>query len=138
MKLSKTKPPRSLSFNMTPMIDIVFLLIIFFMTVSQITKTADLPIPLPRVVEGDIPGQTATVTINLDRLGNIFIGGERLSLNQALATIEKQLSKFGNDHHRMKITLRCDRNCECRHVSVILKRLANLGFQNVRSAVSNS
>jgi len=138
MKLSKTRPPSSLSFNMTPMIDIVFLLIIFFMTVSQITRTLDLPIPLPRVVDGDTPAQTATVTINLDEEGKIFIGGQSLSLDKALAGIETKLRQSGNDHRRIKIQLRCDRNCECRHVSALLERLARLGCQNVRSAVSDA
>ena len=120
------------------MIDIVFLLIIFFMTVSQITRTVDLPIPLPRVVDGDVPAQTATVTINLDQKGKIFVGGKSLTLDNALSDIETKLRKSGNDHRRIKIQLRCDRNCECRHVSALLERLADLGFQNVRSAVSDS
>ena len=37
MRLSKPRKQGQLGISMTPMIDIVFLLIIFFMTVSQIT-----------------------------------------------------------------------------------------------------
>ena len=42
MKLTRTKRNHGVTFNITPMIDIVFLLIIFFMTVSQITRVVDL------------------------------------------------------------------------------------------------
>ena len=137
MKLSKSKPPNSVSFNMTPMIDIVFLLIIFFMTVSQITRTVDIPLPLPRVTQGDSTTRTSTITINLNAEGTILIAGQPLSLKSALAAIETKLQKSGNDPRKVKIQLRCDRNCECRHVSELLESLANIGFLNVRSAVSD-
>ena len=137
MKLSKSKPQNSVTFNMTPMIDIVFLLIIFFMTVSQITRTVDIPLPLPRVTEGDVETRTSTITINLNAEGTILIAGQSLSLQNALSAIENKLKKSGNDHRKIKIQLRCDRNCECRHVSELLESLANIGFLDVRSAVSD-
>ena len=138
MKLSKHKPPSSLAFNMTPMIDIVFLLIIFFMTVSQITRTADYPLPLPRVTEGDITAKTASITINLDRKGTIIIGGQTLTREQALSTVRKALAKFDNDADRVRIQIRCDRNCPSGHVTQLFENLAKLGFTNVRSAVTDS
>ena len=138
MKLSKHRPPSSLTFNVTPMIDIVFLLIIFFMTVSQITKTADHPLPLPRVNDGDTTAQTASITINLDRQGAIIIGGQILTLEETISSIQKKLTKSGNDPAQIKIQIRCDRNCPSRHVTELFEKLASLGFTNVRSAVSNS
>ena len=137
MKLSRHKPPSSLAFNMTPMIDIVFLLIIFFMTVSQITRTVDYPLPLPRVSDGDQNSITSTITINLDREGNIIIGGQQISWTNTLTAIEKQLKKSDNNPNRIKVQIRCDRNCECRHVTKLFDGLARLGFTNVRSAVAD-
>jgi biopolymer transport protein ExbD len=137
MKLSRHKPPSSLAFNMTPMIDIVFLLIIFFMTVSQITRTVDFPLPLPRVTEGDQNSITSSITINLDLAGTLIIGGQKLSLANTLNAIENQLKKSDNNPKRIKIQIRCDRNCESRHVTKLLESLARLGFTNVRSAVAD-
>ncbi|MFK7766119.1 MAG: ExbD/TolR family protein [Mariniblastus sp.] len=138
MKLSKHKPPSSLAFNMTPMIDIVFLLIIFFMTVSQITRTVDYPLPLPRVTEGDTKTQNASITINLDQEGTMIIGGRKLSTVNTMAAIQQKLTKSGNDPSRVKVQIRVDRNCECGYVTELLENLANLGFTNVRSAVSDN
>ena len=123
---------------MTPMINIVFLLIIFFMTVSQITRTVDIPLPLPRVTEGDSKTQNASITINLDVEGTLIIGGRKLSMVNTLAAIEQKLEKSGNNPSRVKIQIRVDRNCECGHVTELLENLANLGFTNVRSAVSDN
>ena len=138
MKLSKHRAPGSVGFNMTPMIDIVFLLIIFFMTVSQITRATDHPLPLPRVTEGDLDPKSATVTINLSEKGQIIIGGNPLSLDKALSGMKNQLEKVNNDPDRIRIQIRCDRNCDCGHVSELLEQLAQLGFKQVRAAVTDS
>ena len=138
MKLNRHKPPSSLAFNMTPMIDIVFLLIIFFMTVSQITRTIDYPLALPKVSDGDQEAISSTITINLDQKGTIIVGGQTLSLKNMLSAVQNNLAKSGNDPAKIKIQIRCDRNCECRHVTALLQSLAKLGFTNVRSAVADS
>ncbi len=122
---------------MTPMIDIVFLLIIFFMTVSQITRTVDFPLPLPRVTDGNQSSVNSSITINLDREGTIIIGGQELSLANTLTAIENQLKKSDNNPQRIKIQIRCDRNCECRYVTQLFESLSKLGFTNVRSAVAD-
>ncbi|MFT7634146.1 MAG: biopolymer transport protein ExbD, partial [Mariniblastus sp.] len=93
MKLNRHKPPSSLAFNMTPMIDIVFLLIIFFMTVSQITRTADVPLPLPRVTDGESDKINASITISLDKEGTIIIGSQKLSLAKAMTMVQTNLQK---------------------------------------------
>ncbi len=137
MKLSRHKPPSSLAFNMTPMIDIVFLLIIFFMTVSQITRTIDYPLKLPYVSDGDAQAVNSSVTINLNKEGTIIIGGQEQTMENMLSAIRNNLEKSDNDPTRIKIQIRCDRQCECRHVTRLFENLANLGFTNVRSAVAD-
>lgn len=136
MRLSRNRPTSSLVFNMTPMIDIVFLLIIFFMTVSQITRTVDHPVELPRVVEGDAKSQSATVTINLSEEGAIIIAGKKMSLDATIKAMQKQLVKMDNDPQRIRIQIRCDRRCESRFVNQLINRLAGMGFKQVRCAVA--
>ena len=138
MKLSKHRLTSSIAFNMTPMIDIVFLLIIFFMTVSQITRVTDHPLALPRVTLGNLAPTTATVTINLSERGEIVIGGNQVSLADALLAMKNQLKKVANDPGQIRIQIRCDRNCECRHVSQLFTELSQLGFKQIRAAVSDS
>ena len=138
MRLSKHRPSSAIGFNMTPMIDIVFLLIIFFMTVSQITRAADHPLPLPRVNQGNLKPVTATVTINLNKEGEIYLAGNRRTLEDTLTALRRQLNTVSNDPQRIRIQIRCDRNCDCRYVNQLLKRLADLGFKHVRAAVTDS
>ena len=57
---------------MTPMIDIVFLLIVFFMTVSQISESNKELLQLPQL-EGSQDLQPSTLTVNINRAGDILV-----------------------------------------------------------------
>ena len=48
MRLCKRRRPTKVAMNMTPMIDVTFLLLIFFMTVSQVSKLNREQLELPR------------------------------------------------------------------------------------------
>ena len=136
MKLTKSRRDNSIRFNMTPLIDIVFLLIIFFMTVSQITRTVDYPIELSPVDEGAVLAEPAMVTLNLDKAGQIFVGGRRMSADSALSAIQNELENQDNDPDRIKIQLRCDRRCPSGHVNRLIIKLSQMGFTRIDTAVA--
>ena len=138
MKLTKSRPDSSISFNMTPMIDIVFLLIIFFMTVSQITRTIDHPVDLPQVPFGGSKSEPATITINLNRDGKIVVGGKTMSVENTLAAIKKKLEMQDNDPNQIKLHLRCDRNCKSRFVNRLTEKLSAMGFTQIRTAIADN
>ena len=136
MKLSKTKRDHSTGFVMTPMIDIVFLLIIFFLTVSQINRVAEHPLSLARVdgvAEKSFP---ATVTINMDSDGKIILSGEQYTLDRTARALERLLGSKANDPTQVRIELRCDRRCPAEHVNGLIRQLSDLGFSQVYAAVA--
>ncbi len=137
MKLSRKKHFHATSFNMTPMIDIVFLLIIFFMTVSQITRTVDHPIELPRVTEGDVDSQPVTITLNIDQEGAIIVAGKKLAVQDVVRVLNGRLEKMNNDPDRIRIQIRCDRNCLAGSVNRLVNQLSSMGFRKVRCAVAD-
>lgn len=137
MKLSRSRSHYELSFNMTPMIDIVFLLIIFFMTVSQITRTVDHPVELPRVIQGTSESKTATVTINLNEKGSVIVAGKTLSQQEVATALQNRLQKVDNDPDRIRIQVRCDRRCLSKYVNQLVNRLSSMGFRKVRCAVAD-
>ncbi len=136
MRLSKTKRDHSLGIDMTPMIDIVFLLIIFFMTVSQITRVVDQPMSLPNVNYGAGNPTPTTVTINIDHSGALIVSGKRFSLDRTIKTLQNKLTKSANDPSRIKIEIRCDRRCPSRFVNQLISQLSEIGFTQIRAAVS--
>lgn len=121
---------------MTPMIDIVFLLIIFFMTVSQITRIRDLPVELPSVNGGTEKSKVTNVTINVTQQGDIHIAGKQRSESDVVQVMAQLLTKYDNNPARVKIEIRYDRRCKSKTMNRLVKRLTELGFTQVMPVVA--
>ncbi|MEN8862889.1 MAG: biopolymer transporter ExbD, partial [Lentimonas sp.] len=81
-------------FPMTPMIDMVFLLLVFFMTVSTLAQ-ADrrVKLDLPESSQSDVPEDLADRgTISLDADGVIYLRAEPQSLETMQAAIKQSLA----------------------------------------------
>lgn len=107
---------------MTPMIDVTFLLLIFFMTVNQVSKMNAEALDLP-VQKGSEDQSESTIIINVDRNGLIKVSGSVLTLGQLAAIVATEIKSNGDDPSRVKITLRADRNGRCRAVNEIMTLL---------------
>ena len=86
VRLSKSQAPTStrVDMNMTPMIDIVFLLIIFFMTVSQVSESIRERLELPKLTGAEDQKRTS-LTINVDQQGQIIVSGNAITTGELLA-----------------------------------------------------
>lgn len=135
MRLSRIRQPARIGMNMTPMIDIVFLLIIFFMTVSQITQTLDEPINLAAVGPDGRPLQTVSITINLDARGQIIVAGKNYDLAELMNAVGEQIQRVDNNPNQLKILIRCDKNCPGQFVNNLNQELGKLGINRVRLSV---
>jgi biopolymer transport protein ExbD len=73
-----TRPKRpTLSIDMAPLIDVVFLLLIFFMLTSSFAPPA-VPLTLPKAASGT-PSETAKVVVSLDQAGGISISEKSIT-----------------------------------------------------------
>lgn len=79
MKFAKLKEeePRLI---ITPLIDIVFLLLIFFMLTSHFHIASGLPITLPKVTEKVHEREGQKIVIVIDRSGHTYLSGKRIEL----------------------------------------------------------
>ncbi len=137
MKLSRHRRITRLGINMTPMIDIVFLLIIFFMTVSQITHSLEHPLNLPDIEQGGRSPETISITINLDDEGRLIIAGRQYSLAEALAATQRELERSRQRPARLNILIRGDRDCPGRFVNELVQGLNELGIYQIRLSVQS-
>ncbi len=118
MKLLKNKRIYNNKINIASLIDVVFLLIIFFMTVSQITATEQLPINLPNAQNGNTPSQTnsESIIININSSGNIYLG----STSTEITELKNDLQKLNNTTN-LSVIIRCDRDLEWSKVREVIK-----------------
>src|SRR5256885_16962018 len=101
MRLSKHHRTR-LEVNMTPMIDVTFLLLIFFMTVNQVSKANREKMPLPPLA-GSQDQSDAELIINIDREGHIIISPQFMSLGELAFLISDKLREVSNDPSRLSV-----------------------------------
>jgi biopolymer transport protein ExbD len=134
MRLSKRRRSTRAEMNMTPMIDIVFLLIIFFMTVTQVSELNRERLELPKL-QGAEDQQPMTLTVNIDRDGEIVVSGNPLSVTRLLAIVSQELAKVGDDPSRLTVVLRADERGTSRTVNEIVTALARMQITRVRIAV---
>lgn len=94
MKLQLPRPKHEdIGLNLTPLIDVVFLLLIFLLVTTTFNRPAFLDIELPTLsADPSTPEQTVEVVIQVD--GTLIIDGQRwdrqITLEQALANALSQ------------------------------------------------
>lgn len=105
--------------NMTPMIDVVFLLIIFFLVATRFEEEErELPILLPEASEAmPLTSRPKELFVNIDRQGNTIIAGRRLGTDQLLATFRQAQA---NNPGRQTVIIRADRRCVWEHVVAVM------------------
>jgi biopolymer transport protein ExbD len=124
-----------LNFNMTPMIDVVFLLIIFFLVSSHLARQeVQMPLPLPTASSGERPIDAAVrrVTINVLSDGRLMFAGKPVEVEQLPERLAMARSESGDD---LEIRIRSDRTVAYQHVEPILLACARTGIWNVAFAV---
>ncbi len=135
MRLNKHRNQAETGFNMTPMIDIVFLLIIFFMTVSQITRVVDHPVELPKIEQGGQATEPIAMTINVDRAGTMIVAEQQFDMAQLLVFVGQRLNQVNNNPDQLKIRIRGDRQCQMEHINALIHELESLDIRQIRIAI---
>jgi biopolymer transport protein ExbD len=78
--------------NLTPLIDIVFLLLIFFMLTAHFVRDEGLPIELPEAVSAVSLEQKEPLEIAISSSGQVTISGERVVSELLVETVSSLLS----------------------------------------------
>ena len=139
LKLSKRQYFEPISFNMTPMIDIVFLLIIFFMTVSQLNHNAFTPVQLPIANASDDRFPPTEIVLNLNDTGQLKVNNATIEPDEIEDFLRQEKLRLqlqqGSNEKTPRVRLRCDANCSTTHVNSIFQKLSSVGFDAVVVAV---
>lgn len=114
----KTQQDEHPTLNLTPMIDVVFLLIIFFMVATKFSeRERDIELELPEVAAASAltsaPKQRV-VTVSAE--GNVALDGENISLGRLTSTLASARQEYPN----ISVVIRGDAACPFQHVAATL------------------
>lgn len=80
----------SIDINLTPLIDVVFLLLIFFMVSTTFSQNSELQIELPEATAETQEKLPDVIEIAIDKKGQYFVEGKEL-LNTSVDTLKRAL-----------------------------------------------
>jgi biopolymer transport protein ExbD len=129
----KTHQDELPSINLTPMIDIVFNLIIFFMVSTRFTeieRQVDLAVPeVPHASNlAEVPKSR---TINVLRDGRLTLDGDTLSLGQ----LSQRLSDAYRERPDLDVVVRGDADAPFQHVAAVFAACRQAGIAEMGISV---
>ena len=132
-------PTRSVSgevgFNMTPMIDVVFQLIIFFLLSSHLAKQEkEVPLPLPAAASGkaEAADDRPRLTVNVLADGTLLVANRAVTPEDLTPLLAERRSAHGE---ALEVRIRGDRGVLYGRVEPVLLACVKAGIWNVAYVV---
>ena len=123
--------------NMTSLIDVVLLLLIFFMVSTSFVKQSQITIRLPAADSEAVVEEVADhLEIMITEQGTYLINGREL-INSRPETIRNALQKRAGGNTRLPLTISADANARHQHVITAMDVAGKLGFVKINIATVN-
>lgn len=122
-----TKEKKNIEINVAPLIDVVFLLLIFFMLASEFTDFKTIDMISPNQSEVDQPESNLPLIINLSEKGDITIDSKEVSFNKLTQTVKDKLS----NKKETKIIISTPHETKVNILIKIVDTIRGLGIENI-------
>ncbi|MBT8143074.1 MAG: biopolymer transporter ExbD [Gammaproteobacteria bacterium] len=123
--------------NLTSLIDVVLLLLVFFMVSTSFTRESEIKIELPQ--SSDTQPVEATVEpaeIVVTAEGAYFLNGQEL-LNNRPDTLRRALIRLYGEQRDLPVTIRADARATHQSVVTAMDVAGRLGFVHINIATVN-
>lgn len=118
------------SLDMTPLIDVVFLLLIFFMVSTTFTDKTELTIDLPQA-KGQLQMQASNaVEVVISSSGEYSVNGKRL-INDDFNTLKSAISQIANNDTKRPFLITADAKASHQSVVKVMDAAGQLGLVNL-------
>jgi len=135
MRLPSQNTQRGLQFNITPLIDVVFLLIIFFLVASHFIRNEQVEqVELPTATQGKDEEESASrivITVASDQ--RLILSGHEATVEEIERRLQVVAEQYGPAGTELRI--RADRSVPYSIVEPLLVAAARNGISKVRFAV---
>ncbi len=124
-----------LDVNITPLIDVVFLLLIFFMVTTTFNQQAELRVDLPEASSEEQALDVIPIEITIDTSGAFFVNGQSLAKNNANALFQS-LQKIVAGDKEKSVIIRADATTPHQAVVTAMDTVSKVGVSKLSIATS--
>lgn len=124
--------------NITSLIDVVFLLLIFFMVSTTFEHQAALHVDLPEASTAEVepaPDERKRLELVIDDHGRMYLNDQAL-VNSEEGTIRAAFAEAAGGDRSLPVILRADRETPHHFVVTVMDVAGQLGFRNLSIAAN--
>jgi len=126
-------PKESVDINLTPLIDVVFLLLIFFMVSTTFNRDSELSIEPPAASAEAQARRLDAIEVAIDATGRYYVNGRQL-LNTQSKTLRQALATAAEENASPPIIISADAKTSHQAVVQIMDAARELGFVHLTFA----
>jgi biopolymer transport protein ExbD len=118
------------SMDMTPMIDVVFQLMIFFLVATKLDEAErEFPVALPTASEAKpFTSRPNELFVNVERTGRYFVQGRFVSLSELAAVIRQSAA----NNPTQTVRIRADEEAQTRYLVAAINAIVQAGIRDYR------
>ncbi len=124
------KRPDDLDVNITPLIDVVFLLLIFFMVSTTFDRQSELNIELPEASGEAAEIKTQDIEVFIGPKGEYSVNGKTL-INTQIASLLRAMREVAVDNKEPRVIISADKNTTHQSVMKAMDAARQLGFLHI-------
>ena len=134
MNFKSRNAEEDVNINLTPLIDVVFLLLIFFMVSTTFDTTSQLKINLPEASQDQSVVPPQKLNLMIDANGNFFLNSRELTNNKR-ATLKAALERT-MDGNKLPIVIQSDADSPVQSLVTAMDVVGQLGLSQVSIATT--
>lgn len=135
MKFSVAVPEEDGNLNMTALVDVVFLLLLFFMVTSSLRDETSLAVNLPESSAEAVVAESEPLTVVINLEGDYYINGKRLP-DAAVELLMNALREAAGETPEPLLNIHADRQVAYEKVVRVMEAARRLGYERLNVAVT--
>ena len=123
--------------NLTPLIDVVFLLLIFFMVSTTFTRESRISVDLPQSSATPVEAESKAIEVTIDEQGRYYVN-QQLVINTKIETLMQALRISIGDKKDTSLIINADARTTHQSVVTAMDAARRLGIIHLSLATKNS
>jgi len=129
----RTRSREDPEINLTSLIDVVLLLLVFFMVSTSFLKATEIRLLLPQAEAVPRVEPVVEIEIMISAAGDYFVDGQEL-VNRRAETLQRALEQVAGENRELPVTIRADGRASHQSVVTAMDIVGRLGFSRIMIA----